>query len=76
MEEAIRVLRAIDPFVDGLLDHLEAPGKLDLVAFMEQNFKFNLPLEKFSYLTGRSLTTFKEISRTFLVRPLGGPNQC
>jgi len=60
VEEAVRVLRAIDPLVDGLLGHFEAPGKLDLGAFMEQNFKFNLPLEKFSYLTGRSLTTFKK----------------
>lgn len=60
VEEAIRVLRAIDPAADGLLGHFETPGKLDLVAFMEQNFKFNLPLEKFGYLTGRSLTTFKK----------------
>jgi AraC-like DNA-binding protein len=60
VEEAIRVLRTIDPAADGLLGHFEAPGKLDLVAFMEQNFRFNLPLEKFGYLTGRSLTTFKK----------------
>lgn len=60
VEEAIRVLRAIDVNVDGLLGHFEEPGKLDLVHFMEQNYKFNLPLEKFSYLTGRSLTTFKK----------------
>lgn len=60
VEEAIRILRAIDPAVDGLLGHFEKPGKLDLVSFMEQNFRFNLPLEKFSYLTGRSLTTFKK----------------
>jgi hypothetical protein len=26
---------------------------------MEKNFMFNMPLEKFGYLTGRSLTTFK-----------------
>ncbi|GAA3958088.1 helix-turn-helix domain-containing protein [Mucilaginibacter dorajii] len=60
VEEAIRVLRAVDPATDGLLGHFEAPGKLDLVSFMEQNFRFNLPLEKFGYLTGRSLTTFKK----------------
>lgn len=60
VEEAIRVLRAIDPAADGLLGHFETPGKLDLVTFMEQNFRFNLPLEKFGYLTGRSLTTFKK----------------
>jgi AraC-like DNA-binding protein len=60
VEEAIRVLRAIDPTVDQLLGHFEAPGKLDLVDFMEQHYWFNLPLEKFGYLTGRSLTTFKK----------------
>lgn len=60
VEEAIRVLRAIDPGVDGILGHFEEPGKLDLVTFMEQNYMFNLPLEKFGYLTGRSLTTFKK----------------
>jgi len=60
VEEAIRILRAINPGTDGLLGHFEVPGKLDLVTFMEQNFRFNLPLERFSYLTGRSLTTFKK----------------
>lgn len=60
VEEAVRILRAINPGVDGLLGHFELPGRLDLVTFMEQNFRFNLPLEKFSYLTGRSLTTFKK----------------
>ncbi|MGG7661749.1 helix-turn-helix domain-containing protein [Dyadobacter sp. BHUBP1] len=60
VEEAIRILRAINPATDGLLGHFEAPGKVDLVTFMEQNFRFNLPLEKFGYLTGRSLTTFKK----------------
>ncbi|MGF6848103.1 AraC-like DNA-binding protein [Chitinophaga sp. W3I9] len=60
VEEAIRVLRVIDPQVDLLLGHFEEPGKLDLVSFMEQNYCFNLPLEKFGYLTGRSLTTFKK----------------
>lgn len=60
VDEAIRILRVIDPLADSLLGHFEAPGKLDLVTFMEQNFRFNLPLEKFGYLTGRSLTTFKK----------------
>ncbi|WP_291196444.1 AraC family transcriptional regulator [Dyadobacter sp.] len=60
VEEAIRILKAINPEADGLLGHFEAPGKLDLVTFMEHNFRFNLPLEKFGYLTGRSLTTFKK----------------
>ncbi|AKD53666.1 helix-turn-helix domain-containing protein [Spirosoma radiotolerans] len=60
VEEAIRVLRAIDLEVDGLLGNFEEPGKLDLVDFMERHYMFNLPLAKFGYLTGRSLTTFKK----------------
>jgi len=60
VEEAVRILRAIDLDVDEVLGHFEEPGKLDLAEFMEQHYMFNLPLEKFSYLTGRSLTTFKK----------------
>jgi AraC-like DNA-binding protein len=60
VEEAIRILRAIDSSVDHQLAHFEEPGKIDLVDFMEKNYMFNLPLEKFGYLTGRSLTTFKK----------------
>jgi AraC-like DNA-binding protein len=60
IEEAIRVLRAIDKSVDQLLVDFEEPGKQDLVDFMEKNFMFNLSMEKFGYLTGRSLTTFKK----------------
>ncbi|WP_205409950.1 helix-turn-helix domain-containing protein [Bacteroides ihuae] len=57
--EAISILRAIDKGIDDVLSNFEEPGKIDLVNYMEKNFMFNLPLEKFSYLTGRSLTTFK-----------------
>ncbi|MET3878820.1 AraC family transcriptional regulator [Chitinophaga sp. OAE865] len=59
MEEAVRVLRAINKNVDQLLGWFEEPGKIDLMDFMERNFMFNLPAARFGYLTGRSLTTFK-----------------
>ncbi|RYY69310.1 MAG: AraC family transcriptional regulator [Chitinophagaceae bacterium] len=57
--EAISILRSIDPEIDEVLTDFEEPGKIDLVTYMEKNFMFNMPLEKFGYLTGRSLTTFK-----------------
>lgn len=57
--EAISVLRTIDKDIDNILANFEAPHKIDLSNFMEKNFMFNMPLEKFGYLTGRSLTTFK-----------------
>lgn len=57
--EAISILRAIDEDIDGFLGNFEQPGKADLVDFMEKNFRFNMPMERFSYLTGRSLSSFK-----------------
>lgn len=59
INEAIGILRIIDDGIDAVLANFQEPGKIDLVGFMEKNFMFNMPLEKFSYLTGRSLTTFK-----------------
>jgi len=57
--EAISILRTIDKGIDNVLANFEEPGRIDLAGYMEKNFMFNLPLEKFGYLTGRSLTTFK-----------------
>lgn len=59
INEAINILRTIDENIDAVLNNFDEPGKIDLVTFMEKNFMFNMPLEKFGYLTGRSLTTFK-----------------
>jgi AraC-like DNA-binding protein len=35
------------------------PEKIDLEKFMNTNFKFNVSIERFAYLTGRSLSTYK-----------------
>lgn len=68
--EAISILRAIDKEIDNVLTNFEEPGKIDLVSYMEKNFMFNMPMEKFGYLTGRSLTTFKrDFKRAFNTTP-------
>lgn len=68
--EAISILRVIDPGIDNLLANFEEPGKIDLTTYMEKNYMFNMPLEKFAYLTGRSLTTFKrDFGKAFNVTP-------
>src|SRR5690606_18524777 len=70
IREAISILRTIDKGIDHILANFEEPGKIDLATFMEKNFMFNLPLEKFGYLTGRSLTTFKrDFSKAFNMTP-------
>lgn len=60
INECLTLLDNYDPRIRRILAALNEPGKVDLVEFMERNFMFNLSLEKFSYLTGRSLTTFKK----------------
>jgi AraC family transcriptional regulator, exoenzyme S synthesis regulatory protein ExsA len=70
VEEAISILRNIDKSTDAVLAYFEKPGKLDIVDFMEKNYMFNLSLEKFGYLTGRSLTTFKkDFQKIFRITP-------
>ncbi len=68
--EVIEVLRSLDPQSDGVLADFAEPGKLNLVEFMEANYMFNISLTKFSYLTGRSLTTFKrDFKKAFQLSP-------
>jgi AraC-like DNA-binding protein len=46
------------------------PYKIDLEKFMLRNFHFNLPVEKFAQLTGRSLASFKrDFQKTFAMAP-------
>lgn len=68
--EVMEILRSLDPNSDAVLADFSEPGKLNLVEFMEANYMFNLPLTKFSYLTGRSLTTFKrDFKKAFGLSP-------
>jgi len=70
IEEAIHILRTILPGIDAHLANFAEPGKINLASFMERNYMFNMPMEKFGYLTGRSLTTFKrDFKKTFQTTP-------
>lgn len=70
IQEGISILRSIDKDADQLLADFAEPGKINLVEFMEKNFMFNLPLEKFSQLTGRSIATFnRDFRKAFQTSP-------
>jgi len=70
IEEALTILRTIDKSIDNLLADFSEPGKINLADFMEKNYLFNMPMEKFGYLTGRSLTTFKrDFKKAFHTTP-------
>ncbi len=59
LKEAILVLLQTAPELKDILFDFDAPGKIDLAAFMNKNFHFNVQLSRFAYLTGRSLASFK-----------------
>jgi len=70
IREAITILRTVDQNVDAILSDFSEPHKINLVEFMQKNFMFNMSLDKFSYLTGRSLTTFKrDFDKAFNTTP-------
>jgi AraC-like DNA-binding protein len=59
VKEAAMILLETSPALSDLLFDFDAPGKVDLKAYMTQHYKFNVELGRFAYLTGRSLATFK-----------------
>jgi hypothetical protein len=70
VDEAIAILKEIELDLFNALGNFEEPGKINLTEFMERNFMFNMPLDQFSYLTGRSLTIFKrDFRKAFYTSP-------
>lgn len=68
--EAMTILRKIDAKAECILADFAEPGKIDLAGFMQQNYSFNIPIERFAYLSGRSLATFKrDFQKTFNLSP-------
>lgn len=58
-QEALLLLLQAHPALQSILFDFGQPGKIDLEAFMQRNFRFNVELKQLAYLTGRSLATFK-----------------
>jgi AraC-like DNA-binding protein len=70
LEEAIAVLHTINPDSDSMLSDFSEPGKINLADFMEKNYMFNMTMERFGYLSGRSLNTFKrDFKKAFHTTP-------
>lgn len=58
-EELLIILLQNQPELAGILFDYGLPEKINLEAFMNRNFKFNVSIQRFAYLTGRSLSAFK-----------------
>jgi len=59
VKEGVKLLLLALPWLRNFLFDFSEPYKIDLERFMLSNFHFNVPVEKFAQLTGRSLASFK-----------------
>ncbi|MDN5286279.1 MAG: AraC family transcriptional regulator [Mucilaginibacter sp.] len=66
VKEGVKLLLLALPGLRNFLFDFSEPYKINLEKFMLSNFHFNVPVEKFAQLTGRSLAGFKrDFSKTF-----------
>ena len=59
IKEGVKLLMNAVPGLRSFLFDFSEPHKIDLERFMISNYHFNVPIEKFAQLTGRSLAGFK-----------------
>ena len=59
VREAAMILLETNPRLQDVLFDFSEPGKIDLEAYMNEHYRFNVDIPRFAYLTGRSLATFK-----------------
>lgn len=70
VKEAVHLLMHAMPELEEMLFDFSEPYKMDLEKFMLSNFHYNVPVEKFARLTGRSLAGFKrDFQRIFGMAP-------
>nr|WP_242691683.1 AraC family transcriptional regulator [Pedobacter sp. SYSU D00823] len=70
VKEAVYLLINTLPELKDFLFDFSEPHKVDLEKFMLSNFHYNISVEKFAQLTGRSLASFKrDFQRTFGMAP-------
>jgi AraC-like DNA-binding protein len=69
-EELLLILLRSNPSLANIFFNFGIPQKIDLEEFMNRNFRFNISLERFAFLTGRSLSSFKrDFLKTFGTNP-------
>jgi len=69
-KEALELLLKIEPSLKDLLFDFAEPYKIDLEAFMNKHYMYNVPVDNFAKLTGRSLAGFKrDFAKIFSTSP-------
>lgn len=69
-QELVLLLIQNDPRFKNILFDFSEPGKIDLEGFMNNHYRYNVNMEQFAFLTGRSLSGFKrDFEKTFHLSP-------
>lgn len=70
IREAIELILQSNPDLKNVLFDFSEPYKIDLEEFMNQNYMFNVSVEAFARLTGRSVSGFKrDFAKIFNTTP-------
>lgn len=70
VNEIITLLLENHPELQTFLFDFSEPFKIDLEEFMQKNYQYNVPLDNFAKLTGRSLASFKrDFEKIFQTSP-------
>jgi len=68
--ELLHLVLRNNPTLNHVLFQFGMPGKINLEAFMNANFRFNVPITQLAFLTGRSLASFKrDFEKIFRTSP-------
>ncbi|HEY0244027.1 MAG TPA: AraC family transcriptional regulator [Mucilaginibacter sp.] len=68
--EAVELLLRSNPALGNFLFDFSEPYKIDLEAYMNRHYMFNVPAAQFARLTGRSLASFKrDFEKIFQTSP-------
>lgn len=70
-EELVIILLRLHPELAGIFFNFDTPQKINLEAYMNRNFRFNVSLERLAMLTGRSLSAFKRDFNAVFREPPG-----
>lgn len=69
-QELILLLIQNNPKIKNILFDFNEPGKIDLEAFMNNHYRYNISINRFAFLTGRSLSGFKrDFEKLFNISP-------
>lgn len=69
-QELILLLVRNNPKIKNILFDFREPGKIDFESFMNNHYRYNISIDRFAFLTGRSLSGFKrDFEKLFKISP-------